>query len=578
MSGETVTKGPGTKKQSANAPDRKAAALPSIPPFDFAQIPGWREDAVDNFTCGVARGTEEELTAAAKAEGLEARLESTEIPGIYEMKVELFSRRLPDSKLPMKDFIERHPSLKVTGFLEDWSPALEVWTAYSESGYPYVTEAKAVGHFDNKSDLCWHEEIRPTEDCSKRFNFTQSGVPMSIRYKFPFRKKWEDRNYYAIDGGETYRLIPKDGKQAPPYDSPKLWKLKKSGMYMGQAFIQEYLGDETDVRFPERVGDMSIGGICARKGAVPSNYEKIETVQLPDSYYWIGEHAFQGCKALREITFPHDLDQIGAEAFADCTALKKVVFNDICEGKELTPMYWENHENKPIGDGLFKNCKALEEVLLATKQTVLDEESIFKGCGDYKIIWNKMPDDVIFFGACVYPDTPYKDLPKRGECLTLEADHIVYKSDGTKIGTINLPFQRTVWTVLDDLSYPIKLWVKDVRPDNSGWGVSLSASEIPPREVRPEVTAYDDPRDMSLNRKAFVVDSQLPADELKELIEERGGIVRTAVSGKTDFLVINPYHEGDTAKRKKARELQESGKANVKLISYEDFFEMIRKK
>ena len=99
-------------------------------------------------------------------------------------------------------------------------------------------------------------------------------------------------------------------------------------------YIQEYLGDETDVRFPETVGDMTIEGICARKGAVPPNYEKIETVQLPDRYYWIGAHAFQGCKALREITFPHDLDQIGEEAFADCTALKKVVFNDICEKKE----------------------------------------------------------------------------------------------------------------------------------------------------------------------------------------------------------------------------------------------------
>ncbi len=578
MPEKTVTQDPGTKKLNADAPlDRKEAALPSIAPFDYAQIPGWREGAVDNFTRGVARGTEEELMVAAKAEGFSAKLEGTEIPGIFEMQVDL-SFCLANDSLPMKDFIGRYPGLKVTGFLEDRSPALEVWTAYSESGCPFVTEAEAVGHFDNKSDLRWHDEIRATEDYSTRFQFIQSGVPMSVRYKFPFRKKWEDRNYYAVDGGETYRLIPKDGKQALPYDSPKLWKLKRSGMYMGHAFIQEYLGDETDVRFPETVGDMTIEGICARKGAVPPNYEKIETVQLPDRYYWIGAHAFQGCKALREIIFPHDLDQIGEEAFADCTALKKVVFNDICEKKESFPMYRENHEKKPIGDRLFRNCAALEEVVLLTKQTVLDEENIFKGCGDYRIIWNKMPDEVIFAGACVMSSLSYKDLPKRGECVTLEADHIVYKSDGTGTWIINLPFRKTVWTVLDDLSFPIKLWTEDIRPCNDCWIIHFSASEIPPQEGRPEVTAYDDPRDKSLNGKVFVVDYQLPADELTKVIEERGGFTRTTVSGKTDYLVINPYHEVDTARRKKARELRESGKGHIQIISYEDFFELIRKK
>jgi hypothetical protein len=578
MSRETITQDSNTQKGSANASfEQKTAALPSIAPFDFEQIPGWREGFVANFTCGMARGTEEELMAAAKAEGFDAKLEGTEIPGIFEMKVELFSRH-PDSKLPMKDFIVRYPSLKVTGFLEDRSPALEVWIAYSESGYPYVTEAEAVGHFDNKSDLCWHEEIRPTEDYSTRFHFIQSGELMSVRYKFPFRKKWEDRYYYTIDGGETYRLILREGKQPLPYDSPKLWKLKKSEMYAGNAYVQEYLGDETDVRFPEKVGDMCIQGICARKGAVPSNYERIETVQLPKGYHWIGAHAFQGCKALREITFPQDLDQIGAEAFADCTALKKVVFNDICEKKTRKAMWVEDHEKKPIGDGLFKNCTALEEVLLATKQTVLDEENIFNGCGDYKIIWNKKPDEIIFAGASVLSYLSYKDLPKRGECLTLEEDHVVFKSDGTKTGFIYLPFQSTVYTVLDDLCFPIELWTEDVRPNNSGWCIYLSASEIPPQERRPKVTAYDDPQDKSLNGKLFAVDNQLPSDEMKKLIEERGGFVRTTVTGKTDFLVINPYHEVDSSKRKKARELLEAGKAHMKIISYEDFFEMIRKR
>ena len=92
---------------------------------------------------------------------------------------------------------------------------------------------------------------------------------------------------------------------------------------------------------------------------------------------------------MRELVFPRDLYQIGDEAFADCTALKKVAFNDICAQKyERHPVaYPEAHEKKALGKNLFKNCTALETVVLKTPLTEVSEKETFPNCGDYTIIW-----------------------------------------------------------------------------------------------------------------------------------------------------------------------------------------------
>ena len=82
---------------------------------------------------------------------------------------------------------------------------------------------------------------------------------------------------------------------------------------------------------------------------------------------------------------------------------------------------------------------------------------------------------------------------------------------------------------------------------------------------------------ISFNGKAFVFAGVTGRDEWLEVLEkftEKGGIHRTAVSGKTDYLVCYPEYAGDSQVLK-AKEQKIKGK-NVKIILYEDLLKTLK--
>lgn len=62
---------------------------------------------------------------------------------------------------------------------------------------------------------------------------------------------------------------------------------------------------------------------------------------------------------------------------------------------------------------------------------------------------------------------------------------------------------------------------------------------------------------------------------LTKIITQSGGLVRNAVSGKTDYLIYNPESDYETSKLRKAKELNESGK-NIKIVTIEEFIEILQ--
>ena len=77
---------------------------------------------------------------------------------------------------------------------------------YSESGYAYVTDGRSVGHFDPQNTDPWQREHAPTENFTEQFVFLRSGVRETVRYTFPFRKMWQDKNYYLIKNGQWFKM------------------------------------------------------------------------------------------------------------------------------------------------------------------------------------------------------------------------------------------------------------------------------------------------------------------------------------------------------------------------------------
>lgn len=74
---------------------------------------------------------------------------------------------------------------------------------------------------------------------------------------------------------------------------------------------------------------------------------EIEKVVLEDGITRIVDHAFQGCRNLKEVQIPDSVTSIGGWAFVDCSALTKLTIPDSV---------------KSIGLYAFAGCGNLEEL------------------------------------------------------------------------------------------------------------------------------------------------------------------------------------------------------------------------
>jgi hypothetical protein len=83
---------------------------------------------------------------------------------------------------------------------------------------------------------------------------------------------------------------------------------------------------------------------------------------LPPTLVEIGDHAFEGCNNLREVTFNDGLQKIGEEAFLNCTSLESVTLpSTLVE----------------IGGDAFYSCRNLREVELNAVPQHIKSEAFY---------------------------------------------------------------------------------------------------------------------------------------------------------------------------------------------------------
>jgi len=118
------------------------------------------------------------------------------------------------------------------------------------------------------------------------------------------------------------------------------------------------------------------------------NYDKIITIEIPNTVISIGEGAFKGCSSLAWIDIPNSVKWIEAEAFYGCSSLEYV---NIPFGVES------------IGVRAFANCSKLTSV--TTPRSV---KWIGKRAFDSRVILDKKKsisqiwDDLIIVGAILF--------------------------------------------------------------------------------------------------------------------------------------------------------------------------------
>ena len=129
--------------------------------------------------------------------------------------------------------------------------------------------------------------------------------------------------YGDIYASELIPLSSASGIKTELVDTPEGQLVFK--LYDDHAVCCNYIGDETEVEIPEKVGGKTVtkiesGTFSGNFGV--SSHDNLRNVILPDSITTIGEKAFCGCSALRDINIPENIEEIGAGAFQDCTSLE----------------------------------------------------------------------------------------------------------------------------------------------------------------------------------------------------------------------------------------------------------------
>lgn len=189
----------------------------------------------------------------------------------------------------------------------------------------------------------------------------------------------------------------------------KIWGTKK--LEDGTLIITSYKGEELDVVVPALIGKTEVTAIDAEtfstdapriSEAQQKTRANIISVEFPGSiksipknmfyggYYAkshnflkriilnegvekIGDHAFDGCSGIEEITIPNSVKEIGNYAFHGCQMLKKI---QLPEGIESLPT------------GVFSNTGFVDFVI---PETVINfGEGIFRECADLSSV--KLPD------------------------------------------------------------------------------------------------------------------------------------------------------------------------------------------
>lgn len=305
------------------------------------------------------------------------------------------------------DLIEKFPALKVTGLAEnqDRYGGHGVYAVYSESGFSVITDYDFVGEFDERHEGGngrWAWEYDMMERVNVSFTWLQTGDEEVICYRYPFRGKWERKNYVREVDGTIFIPVTDDG------------------FHMENGLLRSYHGSGGNVVIPDSVIDMddavtsfrrnplitsaSIPGTISRvsKNAF-EGCQNLRSVILEEGVTEIRNEAFKDCGVLQEVILPKSLRKIGDKAFMGCTKLKKVTIEEgVTE----------------IGCAAFKNCTALSEVHFPKNLLTIGTEA-FVNCSSLDVGNLNIPAfvnfDIKIFDGC-------KDLPK-----------LIYSSDKTTL-------------------------------------------------------------------------------------------------------------------------------------------------
>ncbi len=345
---------------------------------------------------------------------------------------------------------------------------------------------------------------------------------------------------YFIDYKNTHFQSKKDPMASFRLDLDKPskdWKTSSSAPNR----VTRYQGNDTMIEFPTEIKDKKIFGIAGTTKKVPENYKALVSVVIPEGYTDIGNLAFYGCKNLESVTLPSTLQAIGDEAFSGCGKLKEIVI-------PASVRY--------IGGSAFYDCVSLSKVTIEKGNLTTLPIYAFSECNQLKEI--ELPENI----------TTLSPLCLNCNSLTKVTIH------ARKLTVNDQIFGNTSPSI-----YAYKGVIKRI-PGVTRNNIFVMQEEDAPEKtdvvqstlVADGIFRFTPIESITFQDKIFVLTGFSATDEGKitNTIVSKGGIVKSSVVLKTDYLIVNSAYDHETSKYLKALELLEKGK-NIAIISDQQF-------
>lgn len=106
----------------------------------------------------------------------------------------------------------------------------------------------------------------------------------------------------------------------------------------------------------------------------------------------------------------------------------------------------------------------------------------------------------------------------------------------------------------------------------------------PPSQIVPQEPPTDENHPFYGKKIVFTGELSIERDAAMQLAADAGAEIKGSVSGKTDFLVVGQQDitlvgsSGISGKERKARELNDSGKGHIRILSEAEFMELVQQK
>ena len=271
-------------------------------------------------------------------------------------------------------------------------------------------------------------------------------------------------------------------------------------------YIDEYLGDDTDVVIPATHNDRTI--VKIKSNAFSGD---IETCVIPYSIIEICSNAFLGCEALKSITIPNTVQLIGASTFANCISMESFVVKDkagidyipasCCSGNTALVEAYIGSGVESIYNYAFKNCQSLEKITIAP--TVIEiYTKAFDGCdkltiygydGSYALEYAEANDiPYVNLGVYVEPTEPATTTAAPTETSTEITTEATVPSESSSVVTSSVatdpsesstaatdPDESSTATTTSDVTEPSTAEKTDGSEITSSEAITTDATEAP---------------------------------------------------------------------------------------------------